>query len=104
MRMMARFTIPTESGTELIRSGKLNENFERLLGDLNPEAAYFFPDINGLRSGLIFFDMAANSQIVTIVESFAFGLGAQVRLQPVMSTEDIQQGFGSLQGVIERFG
>ena len=70
MRMMARFTIPVESGSELIRSGKLNQSFERL-EDLKPEAAYFFPDSTGLRSGVIFFDMAENSQIVTIVESFA---------------------------------
>ncbi len=72
--------------------------------DLKPEAAYFFPDSTGLRSGAIFFDMVENSQIVTIVESFALGLGAQVRLQPVMSAEDIQKGFGGLAGVIERFG
>ena len=39
--------------------------------DLKPEAAYFFPNSTGLRSGVIFFDMAENSQIVTIVESFA---------------------------------
>ena len=54
MRMMARFTIPVESGNELIRSGKLNQSFERLMEDLKPEAAYFFPDSTGVRSGAIF--------------------------------------------------
>ena len=48
MRMMARFTIPVESGNELIRSGKLNQSFERLMEDLKPEAAYFFPDSTGV--------------------------------------------------------
>ncbi|MBV9327211.1 MAG: hypothetical protein JO352_25965 [Chloroflexi bacterium] len=104
MRMMARFTIPTESGNELIKSGKLNDSFEKLMADLKPEAAYFFPDVNGLRSGLVFFDLGSSSDIVKVVESFALGLGAQCRLQPVMTAEDIQQGFGALQGVIERFG
>jgi hypothetical protein len=71
---------------------------------LTPEAAHVFPDGTGVRSRAIFFDMAENSQIVTIVERFASGLGAQVTLQSVMSAEDIQKGFGGLADVIERFG
>lgn len=104
MRMMANFNFSVAPGSDLIRSGKLNTSFERLMEDLKPEAAYFFTNRDGDRSGLVFFDLPESSNILNVVESFAFGLGARVTLTPVMSAEDIQKGFESLPAVIERFG
>ena len=104
MRMMAKFHFPVSGGNELVRSGKLNTAFENLMGDLKPEAAYFFPDENGERAGLIFFDLAEPSMVVGVVERFAFGFGAQVMLTPVMNADDIQKGLGLIPDIVQRYG
>ena len=43
MRMMLKFRFPVETGNEAIRSGKVAKVFERIMEELKPEAAYFFP-------------------------------------------------------------
>jgi hypothetical protein len=41
---------------------------------------------------------------VGIVESFAFGFGAQVTLTPVMNADDIQKGLGLIPDIVQRYG
>ena len=65
MRMMANFNFSVAPGSDLIRSGKLNTSFERLMEDLKPEAAYFFTNRDGDRSGLVFFDLPSRATFST---------------------------------------
>ena len=57
MRMLLRVSIPVETGNAAAKAGTLGSTVERILADLKPEAAYFFADDNGHRSGSIVFDM-----------------------------------------------
>ena len=57
MRMLLRVSIPVETGNAAAKAGTLGSTVEKILADLKPEAAYFFPDDNGNRSGSIVFDM-----------------------------------------------
>ena len=57
MRMLLRVSIPVEAGNAAAKAGTLGSTVEKILADLKPEAAYFFPDDNGQRSGSIVFDM-----------------------------------------------
>ena len=57
MRMLLRVSIPVETGNAAAKAGTLGSTVEKILADLKPEAAYFFPDDNGQRSGSIVFDM-----------------------------------------------
>ena len=57
MRMLLRVSIPVESGNAAAKAGTLGSTVEKILAELKPEAAYFFPDDNGQRSGSIVFDM-----------------------------------------------
>ncbi len=51
MRMMVKFTLPTtEENNAKIRDGSIAQSMESLLGDLQPEAAYFCP-VDGNRGG-----------------------------------------------------
>ena len=58
---------------------------------VKPEAAYFGPS-DGLRSGMIFFDLAVPSQIVDIVEPLFSKLNAAVEIVPVMNGDDMRKG------------
>ena len=57
MRMLLRVSIPVEAGNAAAKAGTLGSTVEKIVADLKPEAAYFFNDDNGNRSGSIVFDM-----------------------------------------------
>ena len=57
MRMLLRVSIPVETGNAAAKAGTLGSTVEKILADLKPEAAYFFPDDNGNGSGSIVFNM-----------------------------------------------
>ena len=98
MRMMMTLEVPVEAGNEAIKSGQLPQVLESVLGSLKPEAAYFASTDDGSRGGYIFFDLEDPSQIPLIVEPLFQQLNAQVRLQPVMTAEDVQRGLSQLGG------
>ena len=49
--------VPVEAGNAAAKAGTLGSTVEKILADLKPEAAYFFADDNGNRSGSIVFDL-----------------------------------------------
>ena len=57
MRTLLRASIPVETGNAAAKAGTLGSTVEKLLSELKPEAAYFFNDDNGNRSGSIVFDL-----------------------------------------------
>ncbi|MGI9483605.1 MAG: hypothetical protein ACR2OR_14740 [Hyphomicrobiales bacterium] len=95
MRMMLRWTVPVERGNEAVKDGTMGKTIEALMGKLNPEAAYFWPE-GGERSGMIVFDMVEPSQIPQIAEQLFFGMDAAVEFHPVMNVDDLKKGLGSL--------
>jgi hypothetical protein len=90
MRMMLRWTVPVEKGNETIRDGSLATTLQTLLEELEPEAAYFWPE-NGERAGMIVFDMADTTQIPQIAEPLFMNLDAAVEFLPVMNADDLKE-------------
>ncbi len=90
MRMMLRWTVPVEKGNETIRDGSLAQTIETLLEELEPEAAYFWPE-NGERAGMIVFDMADTTQIPQIAEPLFMNVDAAVEFLPVMNAADLKE-------------
>lgn len=68
MRMLLRVSIPVEAGNAAAKAGTLGSTVERILADLKPEAAYFFADDSGQRSGSIVFDMKDASENPAVAE------------------------------------
>jgi len=96
MRVMLKFTIPTtEESNQLIKDGSIEQKMETMLGNLQPEAAYFCP-IDGKRGGYLVFNMEDASDSVTKLEPFWLELGATVETVPVMTADDLRAGLQSL--------
>ena len=95
MRMMLRWTVPVERGNQAIKDGSLARTMELLLGELKPEAAYFWPE-NGERAGMIVFDMADPTQIPQIAEPLFLNLEAAVEFVPVMNADDLRKALEKL--------
>lgn len=93
MRMLMKVQIPTGAGNEAIKNGSLPEIIGRALDALHAEAAYFTAE-DGMRTALIFFDMADSSDIPPAAEPFFMGLDAKISFEPVMNADEMRAGVG----------
>jgi hypothetical protein len=104
MRMLLRVSIPIEAGNAAAKAGTLGSTVQRILADLKPEAAYFFTDDNGRRSGAIVFDMQDSSQIPAVAEPWFLAFNASVSFRPVMNPEDLGKAGPSIGKAVEHYG
>jgi hypothetical protein len=104
MRMLLRVSIPVEAGNAAAKAGTLASTCERILADLKPEAAYFFADDNGQRTGSIVFDMKDTSQIPAIAEPWFLAFNAQVTFRPVMNPQDLATASPSIGKAVQQYG
>lgn len=93
MRMLMTVQIPTEAGNAAIKDGSLPQIVGNALQALRAEAAYF-TSRDGLRTGLIFFEMADSSDIPSAAEPFFQGLDAKITFEPVMNGDEMRAGIG----------
>ena len=104
MRMLLRVSITVESGNAAAKAGTLGSTIERIVADLKPEAAYFFADDNGERSGSIVIDMKDTSQIPAITEPWFLAFNARISLRPVMSPQDLAAGLPGIAKAATAYG
>jgi hypothetical protein len=91
--MLMTVQIPGQAGNAAIKDGSLPEIVGKALEGLEAEAAYF-TSREGMRTGLIFFDMADSSDIPSAAEPFFMGLDAKITFEPVMNAEEMRAGVG----------
>ena len=90
MRCMFKFSFPTtDESNGWIRDGSIGQKMESILGELQPEAAYF-STIDGTRGGYLVINMDEASEIPSKVEPLFQELGAGVQIFPVMTPEDLR--------------
>ena len=104
MRMLLRVSIPVDAGNAAAKAGTLGSTIEKILADLKPEAAYFFADDSGQRSGSIVFDMKDASQIPAIAEPWFQAFTASVSLRPVMNPQDLAKAGPSIAKAAKVYG
>ena len=103
MRFMLTFRIPTEQGNAAVKDGSINQTVQSILEDLKPEAAYF-GDIEGGRGGYLVVNMDDASQIPALAEPLFLGLGATVKLHPVMTPDDLMKAGPALEQATQKYG
>jgi hypothetical protein len=104
MRTLLRVSIPVEAGNAAAKAGTLGSTVEKILADLKPEAAYFFTDDHGNRSGSIVFDLKDTSDIPAIAEPWFLAFHAKVSFRPVMSVQDLAKAAPSIGKAVEQYG
>lgn len=104
MRTLLRVSIPVETGNAAIKAGTIGSTIERILADLKPEAAYFFNDDNGNRTGSIVFDLKDSSQIPAVAEPWYLAFNAQVTFRPVMTPQDLAKAGPSIGKAVKQYG
>jgi hypothetical protein len=104
MRMLLRVSIPVEAGNAAAKAGTLGSTVQKILADLKPEAAYFFADDAGNRSGSIVFDMKDTSQIPSIAEPWFLAFNAKVSFRPVMNPQDLAAAAPGIAKSVQQYG
>jgi hypothetical protein len=104
MRMLLRVSIPVEAGNAAAKAGTLGSTVEQILGDLKPEAAYFFADESGQRSASIVFDMQDPSEIPAVAEPWFLAFNATVSLRPIMNPQDLAKAGPSIGKAAKQYG
>lgn len=102
MRFMVEFSIPTQHGNDVVRSGRIEKVFRKLGEEFKPEAMYFYP-AEGVRGGCLFVQSDDPALCVAIGERLWFGLQAQVKVNPVMNAEELGKGLSGLNKIIEHY-
>jgi hypothetical protein len=93
--MMAKISIPAESGNQAIKNGSLGKAVQQAAERWKPEAMYFTA-FDGMRTAIIVFDLPDASAIPPFAEPFLQGLNAKIELAPVMNGDDLQKGLSQL--------
>jgi hypothetical protein len=104
MRTLLRVSIPVETGNAAAKAGTLGSTVEKLLAELKPEAAYFFTDDNGNRSGSIVFDLKDSSEIPGIAEPWFLAFNAKVSFRPVMNPQDLAKAGPAITKAGQQYG
>ena len=91
MRVMVKFTIPTQESNALVSDGSIGQTMQTIIGNLRPEAAYFC-HVEGKRGGYLVADIEEGSELVTKLEPFFLQLGAEIETFPVMNADGLGAG------------
>ena len=91
MRMLMTVQMEVEAANRAIRDGTWAQTMDRVMRNLQPEAAYFTAR-DGKRTGFIVFDLKEPSDIPSIAEPFFMGVNASIDMSPAMTPEDVQIG------------
>jgi hypothetical protein len=103
MRFMISVRFPTDKGNALIKDGKLPQTIQSIMEDLKPEAAYF-ADMDGARGGYFIVNMDEASDIAAVAEPLLIGLDATIKVQLVMTPEDLQKATPAIEQAAQKYG
>ena len=102
MRMLMKVTIPGAEGNAAVISGTLGSKIGSILADLKPESVYFLEE-NGLRMGIIVFNLENTSQIPAVAEPWFLAFNAKVELHPAMTVEDLKAGMPGMESAVQKY-
>ena len=95
MRVMAKITVPVESGNQALKDASIAKIIQATAERWKPEATYLGP-FDGRRTLFIVFDLANPSDIFAFTEPWFQGVNAAVEINPVMSVDDVQEELAKL--------
>jgi hypothetical protein len=95
MRVMARISMPVESGNQAIKNGTMGRIMQETAERWKPEAMYF-TTFDGRRTAFVVFDLADSSDMPPFAEPFFMELNAEIMYAPVMNGDDLQLGLSKL--------
>jgi hypothetical protein len=88
MRMIFDVEIPNEPFNSMVRDGSAGEKIQQILGEVQPEAAYF-SERDGERGAILIVDVSDASRIPALSEPFFLTFNAKVKIRICMTPDDL---------------
>ncbi|MFB6889526.1 hypothetical protein ACFCX4_09460 [Kitasatospora sp. NPDC056327] len=95
MRALLEIELDTPTANRAIADGTVTATFDRLMGDLKPEAAYAFAR-HGRRCQIIVIDIADEAALPGILEPFWLEFNAHVDVHVCMNPGELQEGLARM--------
>ena len=95
MRVMAKITVPVESGSQAVKDGSIGKLIQAAAERWKPEAMYFGAS-EGQRTAFMVLDLPDPSNMVPFSEPWFQAVNANVEIIPVMTGDDVQKGIAKL--------
>ena len=86
--MLVKFQLPIEPFNTLVKNGTAGATIEKVMADIQPEAAYFTA-MDGHRGGILVVDLPDASKIPSIAEPLFLHFNATVEFHPTMTPDDL---------------
>lgn len=93
----------TAKANDCARSGKLAETVVSILDEQRPEAVYF-TEIDGVRTGIMVIDVAAESDIPRIAEPWFLAFDANIGFHPAMVPADLEAAGPAIAAAAKAYG
>jgi hypothetical protein len=103
VRHVLMIQMDTAKANDLVRSGKLGETVAAILAEQKPEAVYF-TEIDGVRTGIMIIDIAAESDIPRIAEPWFLTLDAKLSFRPAMVPADLEAAGQAFAAAAKAYG
>lgn len=103
MRTLMRVSLPVETANAAAKAGTLGSTINEIVTAMKPEAAYFYADDEGRRSGSIVFDLKDPSDIPAVCEPWFIAFNAKVSLRPVMKPEDLGKAGPAIESAAKKY-
>jgi hypothetical protein len=100
MRFLVQVEIPVEAGNAALLDGSLMPKIQRYLGEVKPEAVYYFA-ANGQRTIYLFLNIQRPEQLPEITEPLWLDMKANVNVVPAMNAEDFEKAGAGIQRVLQ---
>src|SRR5947209_5212514 len=104
MRFMLTFQIGLEEGNAAVKDGTLSVKPSNRYSMTSNQRQRTFRIIDGSRGGYLVINMDGASRIPAIAEPLFLGLGAIIKIHPVMMPEDLGRATEALQQVAQKYG
>ena len=95
MRVLAKISLPVESGNRGIAEGTIPRVIQRTAERWHPEAMYF-TTFEGRRTAFVVFDLPEPQDLPPFAEPWFTEINAEVSVSPVMDGADLQKGLSHL--------
>ena len=100
MRFLMKVSMPVEGGNAAAKNGF--KALQDILGEIKPEAAYFYTE-GGKRTGILIVNMSDASQIPSLAEPFFLAMNASVEICPVMLPEDLAKAGPAIEAAVKKY-
>jgi hypothetical protein len=102
MRLLVKAATPNETANALVKSGKLGETMQGILGELKPEAVYFTAE-GGKRTIYLVVNLPDASHLPRVAEPFFLAFNATVEFHPTMTPEDLMKAGPDIENAAKKY-